>query len=92
MSWSTSAIGKPPAVMAKVAEEFSRHPCVEPEETVRQAAGALIAAALQAQDPNSVVIVSASGSQNQNYNSKAEKTTVNNTLNIRVEPVYGFVE
>ena len=86
MSWSVSAIGKPAAVAAKVQKDISAYKCVDPEEGVKQAAGAAIAAALGAQNPSSAVKVEASGHQ-----SGTGETAVN-TLKIEVTPVYGFVE
>jgi hypothetical protein len=93
MSWGINAIGKPPAVAAKLATEFSVHPCIEPEEGVRQAAAVVIAAVLAVQDPSSAVRVEAGGCQSTNYDSKGQPTgTFQNTLNIKIEPIYGFVE
>jgi hypothetical protein len=92
LSWSVSAIGKPGPVAAKVAQELSTFRCVDPEEGIKQAAGAAIKAALEAQDSNSAVRVSAGGHQNQQYGSDGKPTSIQNTLSITVEPVYGFVE
>jgi ABC-type Zn2+ transport system substrate-binding protein/surface adhesin len=92
MSWGITAIGKPQAVAAKLADEFTKHPCIDPEEGVRQAAANVIAVALAAQDPNSAVKVMANGHQFQNYDLKGTKSTISNTLSITVEPVSGFVE
>ena len=86
MSWSVSAIGRPPAVAAKVADEISRYKCVDPEEGVKQAVGAALAAALAAQDPASVVKVTASGHQ------QGSGETAVNTLRVEVEPIFGFIE
>jgi hypothetical protein len=86
MSWSVSGIGRPVAVAAKLAADLSAYKCVDPEESVKQAAAALLAAALAAQDPVSVVKVSASGSQGTSGNS------IYNSVRIEVEPVYGFIE
>jgi hypothetical protein len=90
MSWSVSAIGKPPAVAVSIEEQFSRYKCIEPEEGVRQGARATLAAALAAQRPDSVVKVSASGSQSSNTIDGVVLFT--NVLSITVEPQYGFVE
>jgi hypothetical protein len=77
----------------KLAAEFSRNPCCEPEEGVRQAAASAIAAALAAQDPNTAVHVEANGHQVNQYHSTGKPSgTFQNTLNIKVEPIYGFVE
>ncbi|MBZ5700280.1 MAG: hypothetical protein LAN84_00375 [Acidobacteriia bacterium] len=62
--------------------------CSEPEESVRQAAIELVAAALLAQDPSVVVKVSASRSQSTDY----ATNTVRNNLTITIEPLHFFVE
>ena len=92
MSWGVNAIGKSLAVAAKVAAEFAQHPCIEPEEGVRQAAAVAIAAALAAQDPNTAVKVEAGGHQSPIYDATGKMIGIQNTLSVKVEPVYGFVE
>ena len=93
MSWGVSGVGKPVALAAKLATEFSKNPCCDPEESVRQAAGAVIAACLAAQDPNSVVTVMAGGHQSTVYGTDGNATgQYQNTLNIKIDPIYGFVE
>lgn len=87
MSWSFYGMGKPHAVAAKMKTELERNACVEPEEGFRQRAGALIIDALSAFPPTVVVTVQAGGSQS----AKAEDG-VANTLNLKIEPIYGFVE
>lgn len=68
MSWSVQGIGKAPAVALAIDKQFtSSGPCAEPEETVRQAARAAIAAALTAQKPEAVIQVTAQGSQSTSY-------------------------
>lgn len=91
MSWSVSAIGKAPAVRSSIADQFSKSsPCLEPEESLRQAAAATIDKALEAQDPNLAVKVIASGSQG--FKDYTARTGVYNTLGITIEPLHGFVE
>jgi hypothetical protein len=85
MSWSVSAIGKPAAVASKVAADLSSYKCVEPEETIKQTAGQALIAAINAQDPDSVIQVTASG-----QSGTAPK--LNNTLNVSITPIYGFIE
>jgi hypothetical protein len=91
MSWSVSAFGKPAAVAAKLATDFSKNPCSEPEETIRQAVATIVATSLAAFPPNYVVRVEASGSQSCPDFSKApnEKT---NQLKVQIEPLWGFIE
>jgi hypothetical protein len=91
MSWSVAAIGKPAAVANKLAEEFSRNPCSEPEETIRQAVAGIVATSLAAFPPNYAVKVTASGSQScPDFNKAPEEKT--NKLNVTIEPQWGFVE
>lgn len=90
MSWGVGAIGKVPAVRVKLAAEFAKIRCSEPEETVKKSAAATIDAALAAQDPDSIIRVSANGSQS--FKDYSEGTGVTNQLIINIEPVYGFVE
>jgi hypothetical protein len=93
MSWGVSSVGRPIPVAAKLATQFAKNPCVEPEETVRQAAAALIAACLAAQDPSSAVAVTAGGYQSAIYGAGGKATgTFQNALNVKIEPLYGFVE
>lgn len=91
MSWSVGAIGKAAAVRAAIAKQFADgSKCLEPEETVRQAAAAAIDGALAAQDPGIVVKVLASGSQF--FKDYTTKTGIQNSLSLTVEPLSGFIE
>jgi hypothetical protein len=88
MSWSVAAIGKSSAVRAAIANQFANgSKCAEPEETIRQAAAAVIDKALEAQAEATAVKVSASGSQ-----SSSGGIVTNNSLSIMVDPMWGFVE
>lgn len=87
MSWSLSAIGKPAAVATKLATEFATGNYNEPEATVRKAVASAIAAALKAYPAASAVKVEAAGSQN-----GSGPTEVINSLSVKVESVYGFIE
>jgi len=88
MSWSLVAVGKAPAVLKEVEKQSAQQKCSEPEESVRQAACHAIKAALMAQDPTAVVKLTASGSQNEDYATKA----VRNFLSVTIEPLYQFLE
>jgi FlaG/FlaF family flagellin (archaellin) len=90
MSWGIGYVGKAPAVRTQCATEFANNPCAEPEETVRQAAAAVIDAALASQDASNVVRVAASGSQS--FKNYTDQTGVTNSLSITIEPLYGFLE
>lgn len=89
MSWSIGGfLGKAPAVRGKVALAFSGGgKCPEPEEAIRQLASKIIDVALAEQDPSQVVEVSASGSMSTNGSK-----VVSNTLNISINPKWGFIE
>lgn len=92
MSWSVSAVGKPPAVRASIAKQFTNGPkCSEPEESIRQAAAAIIDKALAEQGDKVAINVSASGSQSADY-STTPPTVTSNSLKISVDVIYGFVE
>lgn len=88
MSWSVTAVGKPRAVAAKLAEQFERNPCAEPEETIRQSVAGIIATSLAAMPEASAVQVEAHGSQS--YDGATESHT--NTLGVNIKPLYGYVE
>ena len=94
MSWSVSAVGKPPAVLASIETQFSQSSCAEPEETVRQGARAVIRAALEAQRPDSIVQVNASGSQQTTFNLETQLwgAPFQNQLEVKVMPLFGYVE
>lgn len=91
MSWSVAAIGKPAAVAQKLAEEFSKNPCSEPEETIRQNVAKIVATSLGAFPPNFAVRVEAGGSQSCPDSTKAPKEFTN-ALTVKIEPIWGFVE
>ncbi|MDE2097867.1 MAG: hypothetical protein KGL39_11510 [Patescibacteria group bacterium] len=89
MSWSVGAIGKAPAVAARIESEFSRYgACSDPEEGVKQSARKTLAVALAAQSPDTVVKVSAAGSQSVDHLTGATR----NSLSIDVQWFYDFVE
>ena len=97
MSWSVQGIGKASVLAPKIEADLGAAKCTEPEESVRQAARATIAAALAAQDPATCVRLSASGSQSTIWQpNDAEGRPVPaklcNSLTITIEPQYGFVE
>jgi len=91
MSWSVAAFGKAAPVAAKLAGDFQRITCSEPEETIKNSVASAVATALGAFPPNYAVRVAAGGSQSHPDFSKAphEKT---NSLSVTIEPLYGFTE
>ena len=91
MSWSVAAYGRPEAVAREIEGQFTRGSvCMEPEESIRQAARATIATALKSVVGVKAVKVAASGSQG--YQDWRTKDGVYNQLTISVEPQHGFVE
>jgi hypothetical protein len=88
MSWSVSAVGKPAAVAVKLAGAFTTNKCMEPEETIRQQVGQIIAKALEVFPADTAVNVSASGSQ---QSPKGDGKFINQ-LSVKIEPIYGFAE
>lgn len=92
MSWSVGGIGKAQAVATSIEAQFAQSKCSDPEESVRQAARAAIAAALVAQNVGTVVKVTASGSQSTRYDLAGKPAGFTNQLSIVIEPQWGFVE
>jgi hypothetical protein len=86
MSWSVTAVGKPRAVAAKIAAQFEAIKCYEPEETIKKSVAAALAAALEAYPETTAVNVQASGSQS------GKELPVTNSLSVKLETLYGFVE
>ena len=86
MSWSVSAIGKPAAVAAKLAEDFARINCAQPEHTIKNAVAIAIEAGLRAYPESYAVKVEASGSQS------ASTGGIVNQLSVKIDPVWGFCE
>lgn len=90
MSWSVAVVGKPAAVAAKLAADIARIKCVESEETIKNAVGAAVAAALAAFPPGLAVRVEAAGSQWAPDPTKPAE--LQNSLSVKLEPIHGFVE
>ena len=92
MSWSVSAIGKAAAVKKEIADQFTKGgKCVEPEESIRQAAAQIIDQAVGSIHESYVVQVSAGGSQGYKNYSKPEDGLFN-SLNIDIRVQHGFIE
>ena len=90
MSWSANMVGKPKAVAAKLARELSWFKCEEPEESIKNAVSAALAAALAAFPPDLPVSIVANGSQQvTDVNKPAE---LQNYLYVELKPLYGFIE
>ena len=90
MSWSVSQIAKPAAVAEKLAADFARIRCIEPEETVKSHVANAVAVALAAFPQNSVVEVRASGSQS--TTGEGPPVIATNQLDVTIKPIYGFIE
>lgn len=91
MSWSVSAFGKAPAVAAKLAEQFARIKCTEPEETIKNSVAAAFASGLGAMPPGMVVTAEANGSQYAPDSSKAPNE-FSNSLTVKLQPHGAFLE
>lgn len=92
MSWSVNAVGRAHAVAAKLAKDFSAIKCLEPEETIKNAVGQIIATALAAFPENYAVTVNANGSQGPGYDANTSAPTGQvNSLQFTISPMYGFV-
>jgi len=92
MSWSVSAIGKPAAVAAKLATDFSKIPAMqEPEETGKNAAATAVAAIVPAFPDGHVVRVECNGSQYTPDSSKAPDKKINQ-LNIKIDSLGAILE
>lgn len=91
MSWHVQAIGRASAVAAKLAEDFPRVKCQEPEETIKAAVASIVATALAAFGPTDAVKVTASGSQSTAASTDGPTTYIN-SLSVSIEPLWGFVE
>lgn len=87
MSWSVSAMGKPAAVATKLAADFARIKCTEPEESIKNTVASAVATGLAAFPPNQAVSVEASGSQ-----SSSNPGEATNSLSVSLKPLWGFVE
>lgn len=93
MSWSVYGVGKPEAVAKRIEEQFTQQsPCAEPEETIRQSARATIAASLAGQRPDMVIQVQAGGCMQSTYDQGTYGPPFQNSLNIDIKPIPGFVE
>lgn len=93
MSWSVSAVGKASAVAAKIAKDIAATHCSEPEETIKNSVGSIIATTLAAYPDTYAVSVTASGSQGAGYSPDKPGVAAGqvNTLQVTISPMYGFV-
>lgn len=98
MSWSYNGIGKPKKVYehaVKQLEVQTQH-MSDPENTVVQLFLDQLSNITEAMPENSVIRVSASGSQYtvppNGYLNKFEAAGIYNNFKVDIEPVYGFVE
>lgn len=93
MSWSVAAVGKASAVAAKIAKDIAAINCSEPEQTIKNSVGAIVATALAAYPDTYAVTVAASGSQGPGYSPDKPGVAMGqvNTLQVSISPLYGFV-
>lgn len=90
MSWSIFTIGRAGALRAKVAADLANIKCSEPEETIKNTVAATLDLALAAFPPNYALRIDAAGSQHAPDHSKPDERV--NSLSVKLEPIYGFVE
>lgn len=86
MSWSVNVVGKPQAVAEALRAEKEVDRCAEPEESFRQAALELMAQTALAQGDECAVRATGSGSMWRDGD-----TIKSNNLDIKIEPLYGFL-
>jgi hypothetical protein len=89
MSWYVTAVGRAAPVMEAVRRQIDGVMCSEPEQTIKGMAASLIEKALTAYPSNAPVRVTAQGSQSTSHGGAGEAI---NSLEIKVEPLFGFVE
>jgi hypothetical protein len=95
MSWSVAEVGRAHAVAKKIAQDFARIKCDEPEETVKNAVAHICATALVAFPPNEAVKVTAHGSQFEPYGEDNKPIGVGHNINsvfLEIVPIYNFRE
>lgn len=97
MSWSFYATGKPAAMVARARVEFGKIKCSEPEEAIKGKVLNILEVSLLAMPENAVVRIEAGGSQSQAYDMApdgwgAVVGKFTNQLNLKIEPIFGFVE
>lgn len=92
MSWNVEAVGRPKAVAVKLAAEFARITCNEPEETIKNTVASAVATALAAFPDGSAVKVKAYGSQSRQEGGSGDLPLAVNSLSVSIEPLYGFAE
>lgn len=91
MSWSASGVGKAGVLAGKLALEFDRVKCAEPEQTIKDQVAQIVQLALSAFPPDMPVRVNASGSQ-QSVDFSDPNAPKVNQLNVTIEPIWGFLE
>jgi hypothetical protein len=85
MSWSVSGSGNSEETARAIESQFESYSvCPEPEESIKQAARALIAKALAGKIPSTDTTVTAWGSQTTKYGVDGAPDEVNNTLSISI--------
>lgn len=93
MSWSVSRVGKAKAVAVQLAIDLAKIKCSEPEEAIKELFAQQVALALAAYPESSAVAVSASGSQSPTYDGSGSPNGGHvNNLNVKIDPLYGFIE
>lgn len=92
MSWSYNSIGRAPAVIEDARKKLGAIKCSEPEETIKGKVVNIIEAALLAMPEASAVKIEAYGSQSAYGNDGVNAGRMSNSVMLKIEPLYGFVE
>lgn len=90
MSWNVEAFGRPEKVAAKLALDFERIKCAEPEESIKNHVAQALMKALDCYPPENIVQVRANGSQYAPDQSQPDQKL--NTLSVTLSGMSGFVE
>lgn len=90
MSWSFQAVGKAAAVLEKARIDLPKINCPQPEETIKGNVLVQLEAALPFFPPGYAVKVTASGSQYAPDHTKPKEVV--NSFELKIEPLWGFVE
>lgn len=88
MSWTFDGVGRAPKVAAHMRETLSKYRCKEPEESIKNAAVDLVEKALSGFASDRAVMVRANGHQDEASGGEVKC----NTLNLTIQPLYGFIE
>lgn len=90
MSWSFTGVGRAKPLSAKIKDDLSKMKCSEPEESIKNKVAEALVLAVGSFPGLATVSVTASGSQYVPDSSKPNEAI--NSLQIKVEQLWNFVE